>query len=63
MVGEGHARLLRQRLLQQDVRRRDMYLYEHKLPIVGHGAMLETSIMRTEPSPGAWAADLQDDAA
>jgi creatinine amidohydrolase/Fe(II)-dependent formamide hydrolase-like protein len=33
----------------------DMYLYEHKLPIAGHGAMLETSIMLyLEPSPGAW---------
>ena len=33
----------------------DMYLYEHKLPIGGHGAMLETSIMlNLEPSPGAW---------
>ena len=33
----------------------DMYLYEHKLPIAGHGAMLETSIMLyLEPAPGAW---------
>jgi creatinine amidohydrolase len=33
----------------------DMYLFEHKLPIAGHGAMLETSIMLyLEPSPGAW---------
>jgi creatinine amidohydrolase len=33
----------------------DVYLYEHKLPIGGHGAMLETSIMLyLEPSPGAW---------
>ena len=33
----------------------DMYLYEHTLPIAGHGAMLETSIMMyLEPSPGAW---------
>ena len=33
----------------------DLYLYEHKLPIAGHGAMLETSIMLyLEPSPGAW---------
>jgi creatinine amidohydrolase/Fe(II)-dependent formamide hydrolase-like protein len=33
----------------------DMYFYEHKLPIGGHGAMLETSIMLyLEPSPGAW---------
>ena len=33
----------------------DMYLYDHKLPIAGHGAMLETSIMLyLEPSPGAW---------
>jgi creatinine amidohydrolase len=33
----------------------DMYLYEHKLPIGGHGAMLETSIMLyLEPAPGAW---------
>jgi creatinine amidohydrolase/Fe(II)-dependent formamide hydrolase-like protein len=33
----------------------DMYLYEHHLPIGGHGAMLETSIMLYfEPAPGAW---------
>jgi creatinine amidohydrolase len=33
----------------------DVYLYEHTLPIGGHGAMLETSIMLyLEPSPGAW---------
>jgi creatinine amidohydrolase len=33
----------------------DVYLYEHKLPIGGHGAMLETSIMLyLEPSSGAW---------
>ena len=33
----------------------DMYLYEHKLPIGGHGAMLRTQIMLyLEPSPGAW---------
>ena len=33
----------------------DMYFYEHKLPIGGHGAMLETSIMLYyEPAPGAW---------
>jgi hypothetical protein len=33
----------------------DVILYEHKLPIGGHGAMLETSIMLyLEPSPGAW---------
>src|SRR5438067_2796969 len=33
----------------------DMYLYEHHLPIGGHGAMLETSIMLyLEPAPGAW---------
>jgi creatinine amidohydrolase len=33
----------------------DNYLYEHKLPIGGHGAMLETSIMLyLEPTPGAW---------
>ena len=33
----------------------DMYLYDHKLPIGGHGAMLETSIMMyLEPTPGAW---------
>jgi creatinine amidohydrolase/Fe(II)-dependent formamide hydrolase-like protein len=33
----------------------DMYFYEHHLPIGGHGAMLETSIMLyLEPSPGAW---------
>ena len=33
----------------------DMYLYDHKLPIGGHGAMLETSIMLyLEPTAGAW---------
>ena len=33
----------------------DMYLYDHKLPIGGHGAMLETSIMLyLEPTPGVW---------
>jgi creatinine amidohydrolase len=33
----------------------DMYFYDHKLPIGGHGAMLETSIMLyLEPTPGAW---------
>jgi len=33
----------------------DMYLYEHHLPIGGHGAMLETSIMMyLEPAPNAW---------
>jgi creatinine amidohydrolase len=33
----------------------DMYLYEHKLPIGGHGAMMETSeMLYMEPSAGAW---------
>lgn len=33
----------------------DLYLYEHKLPIAGHGAMMETSEMLSfEPSPGAY---------
>jgi len=33
----------------------DMYFYNHHLPIGGHAAMLETSIMLyLEPSPGAW---------
>jgi creatinine amidohydrolase len=33
----------------------DMYFYEHHLPIGGHGAMLETSLMLYyEPTPGAW---------
>src|SRR5256886_13801662 len=33
----------------------DMYLYEHKLPIGGHGAMMETSeLLYLEPAPGAY---------
>ena len=33
----------------------DMYLYEHKLPLGGHGAMMETSEMLLfEPAPGAY---------
>ena len=33
----------------------DMYLYQHKLPIAGHGAMMETSeMLYLEPSPGAY---------
>jgi creatinine amidohydrolase len=33
----------------------DTYLYEHKLPIGGHGAMMETSEMLLfEPAPGAY---------
>ena len=46
---------------QDDVQ---MYLYEHKLPIGGHGAMMETSKM-LYPRAGAGrlrAADLQDGA-
>ena len=42
----------------------DMYLYEHKLPIAGHGAMLETSEQLYDKSrcPDVRAADLQDGA-
>lgn len=33
----------------------DMYMYEHKLPIGGHGAMMETSeMLYWEPAPGAY---------
>jgi len=33
----------------------DMYMYEHKLPIGGHGAMMETSeMLYEEPAPGTY---------
>jgi creatinine amidohydrolase/Fe(II)-dependent formamide hydrolase-like protein len=33
----------------------DLYLYEHKLPIGGHGAMMETSeMLHFEPGPGVY---------
>ena len=40
----------------------DMYMYEHKLPIAGHGAMMETSeMLYFEPGDGRLrAAELQD---
>ena len=37
----------------------DMYMYEHKLPIAGHGAMMETSEMLYEqPVPGMLVRDI-----
>jgi creatinine amidohydrolase/Fe(II)-dependent formamide hydrolase-like protein len=33
----------------------DLYMYEHKLPIAGHGAMMETSeMLYWEPTPGLY---------
>jgi creatinine amidohydrolase len=33
----------------------DLYMYEHKLPIAGHGAMMETSeMLYWEPTPGVY---------
>ena len=33
----------------------DLYMYEHKLPIAGHGAMMETSeLLYWEPAPGVY---------
>jgi creatinine amidohydrolase len=33
----------------------DLYMYEHKLPIAGHGAMMETSeMLYEEPAPGMY---------
>jgi hypothetical protein len=39
----------------------DMYMYEHKLPIAGHGAIMETSeMMYWEPAGRLRPPDLQD---